>query len=285
MKRIIYFGIGVLLIACFACERDLMSYEGTESVYFAAQSGNSWGSENDWPYSPYTDVEFVKVVPDTLTVFVKVMITGQLKDYPRSFRVEINPDSTTAREGVHFDVLSEEYVIAANKNFGHVPIKLHRQPDMKNEIITIGLRLLPNENFSMTFPQFGQPAGHTNSGVIYEGFDVSLHKVRISDLLVQPSEWAGSVNAEGKESGTMGAFTEKKFKMMCEMFDLTYNDFMDKTVMSYMMQLLISQHLSMELIKRKDKGDPVLEDDDRLMWIDGCPWESFIGVPYVPENK
>lgn len=285
MKSVRYFWIGILFLFCSACERDLMSYEGTESVYFAVQSGNSWGGENDWPYSPYTDVEFVKITTDTTTVLVKVAITGPLKDYPRPFHIEINTDSTKAQAGIHYEPLPAECVIAAHTHYTYVPVKLHRLPDMRKNAVTIGLKLIANDYFTLVFPEWGQPLGHTNSSVIYEGFDVSLHTIRITDFLVQPSEWAGSVNAEGKESGMMGAFTERKFNLICDLFDLTYMDFMSKEIMTYMQQLLISQRLSKELMKRKQENKPELEEDGRLMWIDGCPWESFIGVPWVPDNN
>ena len=50
MRKLLY--IWILLPLCIACERDLMSYEGEEAIYFAVQSGHSYASEKDWPYMP-----------------------------------------------------------------------------------------------------------------------------------------------------------------------------------------------------------------------------------------
>ena len=80
MRKLLY--IWILLPLCIACERDLMSYEGEEAIYFAVQSGHSYASEKDWPYMPYTLAEFGKVQEDTMVVNIKVMITGPEKDYP-----------------------------------------------------------------------------------------------------------------------------------------------------------------------------------------------------------
>lgn len=121
MKKILY-TLTVLLLLCVACERDLMSYEGEESIYFAVQYGNSWGSENDWPYMPYSYAEFGRILEDTMVMKIKVMITGPQKDYPRPFKVVVNVDSTTAREGIDYEPLEEEYVIEANSTYTYIPV-------------------------------------------------------------------------------------------------------------------------------------------------------------------
>lgn len=64
MRKLLY--IWILLPLCIACERDLMSYEGEEAIYFAVQSGHSYASEKDWPYMPYNSwlnsVKFRKIL-------------------------------------------------------------------------------------------------------------------------------------------------------------------------------------------------------------------------------
>ena len=115
MKKILW--IGMLVIALCSCEQELMDFEGTDGVYFAVQWGDSWGSELNWPYQPYTNVQFMQLTGDTATVSFCVMTTGQVKSYDRFFRVEVNPDSTTAIENVDYLSLQNEIMIKTARIF------------------------------------------------------------------------------------------------------------------------------------------------------------------------
>ncbi|MFR5659137.1 MAG: DUF4843 domain-containing protein, partial [Butyricimonas faecihominis] len=126
MKKILYYII-ILPILLSGCEKDLMDYEGLEGVYFAVQWGDSWGNERSWPYQPYTNVQFLQLGNvDTATVNLKVMVTGSVKDYDRVFRVEVNPDSTTAGENVDYLPLENDIVIKAGEYMAMVPVRLIR---------------------------------------------------------------------------------------------------------------------------------------------------------------
>ena len=187
MRKLLY--IWILLPLCIACERDLMSYEGEEAIYFAVQSGHSYASEKDWPYMPYTLAEFGKVQEDTMVVNIKVMITGPEKDYPRPFRVVVNPDSTTAREGIDYRALVDEYTVEANRSYAYIPVLFYRQPEMKNDTVTLGLKLVANDHFSLTFKEFDKMEGFTSGSVVFEQFDATMHKILVTDIMPKPSQW------------------------------------------------------------------------------------------------
>jgi len=284
MKKILnLIAISLILIAgTVSCTKEMMPYNGLEGVYFAVQSGASYGTDKTWPYMPYTNLEFIKVTGDQTTVNLKVMVTGPLKDYDRIFKIEINPDSTTAQVGVHFDQPPQEVVIPANSYMAYVPVVVHRTTDIAVSEKTIGLRLVKNEFFELSFPQWDAVAGFT-AGTIFKTFDASLHSIRISDFIVQPSVWIGSVTAEGQETGLWGAFSRKKLELICEKFNLTYNDFTSTTTMPVVLQNLIYTTLSRYLVEQYEKHTPILEDDGRLMYLGGCPWSSYVGKPWVPE--
>ena len=72
--------------------------------------------------------------------------------------------------------------------------------------------------------------------------------------------------------------------MICERFDLTYSDFMSTETMPMVLQTLISTTMSEMLIERYNAKDPVLEDDGRLMYFGSCPWKSWVGVAWIPEE-
>lgn len=285
MKRIFY--IWVLPLILLGCEKDLMDYEGLEGVYFAVQWGDSWGSEKTWPYQPYTDVHFINLSGDTATVLVRVMTTGPVKDYDRPFRVEVNPDSTDLTEGVDYLPLVNEVIIPAGEYAADVPVCLIRTEILQQEEKRLGLRLVANEYFSLSFPEWDAIVGSYQSGPIHDHFDASLHTLHISDFMVRPAMWIGTDSSpyyDGNESGSWGAFSRKKLELICEYFDLTYNDFMSDETMPMALQMLIYKKMSQVLIEHYNAKDPILEDDGRLMWFSGCPWKSKIGVPWVPDE-
>lgn len=271
MKKLLYICISMLL--CGACERDLMSYEGTEAVYFAVQSGNSWGSENDWPYMPYSIAEFGKIQEDTMTFLVKVMITGPEKDYPRPFKVVVNPDSTNAREGIDYEALADEYVIEANSSSAYIPILLYRQPEMKDDTVTLGLKLLANDYFSLTFKEFEKMDAYTNGDVVFDKFDATMHSVLIIDVMPKPSQWSDF---------EFGTFTQKKLNLMCQELGYTYADFENSKKVNYLEQTVISRKFSAILNEAYNNGEPILEDDGRLMWVNGC---VYANGAYPDENE
>ena len=266
-----------------SCEKEIMNYEGVEGIYFAVQHGDSWGSERTWPYQPYTAIEFIKIPQNELTVNIKVMITGPTKDYDRPFRIEINPDSTTASVGVDFAPLPTEVVIPAHSISTLVPIKLTRTSDLKKKQKTIGLRLVANEYFQLSFPHW-QALPSNTSGNVVRSFDASLHSIRVNDFMVKPAVWPGSVQQPGnRESGQWGDFSQKKIDLMCELMDLTYTDFSSTETMPSILTGLIASTCAQYLVEQFDMGTPILEDDGRLMFIGNVPWTSYLGVPYVPK--
>ena len=285
MKKVLYsLALFGMILLAGGCEQELMDYEGEEGVYFAVQHGNRFGSERVWPYQPYTNVEFVKTLEDQITVNIKVMVTGPLKSYDRPFLVAINADSTTAVAGVHYEPLSgETVIIPANATTGYVPVIVKRTPDMSTEIKKIGLKLIPNEHFTLAFEEWDAIARYTE-GSIVPSFDASLHTLNINDFIVKPAVWTGSADAEGtRESGYWGTFSRKKIELMCDYFDVTYDDFASVETMPMALQLFMANTLSQVLIDAYNRKEPILEEDGRLMWLRLCPWQSNVGVPWIPE--
>lgn len=273
----------VSVISLASCKKEMMGYEGMEGVYFAQQ----WGlpSYSEWPYRPFSYVELVKQ-PGTVTEYtanIKVMFTGAVKDYDRYFKVEINPDSTTAQAGVHYAPLPESVLVPANAVEAYVPLVIKRSPDLQVASKTIGLRLVANEDFGVAFPKWKAipDLGDGSLTPADTAFDNSLHTVIVHDFIVQPKVWAGSVNAAtNRDQGSWGGFTRKKIELMYELFNLTYDDFGSEETMPRILQSLITQEMARYLIEQFNAGTPVKEEDGRLMFVGNVPWTSTVGVPY-----
>ncbi len=285
MKKISYFLIATLsfLGGLTSCEKEIMSYNGLEGVYFAVQTGGAyWASEASMPYSPYTIVNFVQVPGNDTIVKLKIMSTGPLKDYDRTVSLEMNLDSTTANLGVDYDAIPLELTIPANSYYVYLPVKIHRSSELETVQKSVGFRLVPNNDFALSFKHFDAIPGLTFGTVVPE-FDASMHSIKFNDFLVQPTVWPGSVNAAGMEAGLWGAFSKKKIELIESLMGFTYNDFMSTTTMPLIKQMLTYQTVGRYLIQQYNNHTPILEVDGRLMFIDGVPWKSYPGVPWIPD--
>ena len=281
MKRILtYLACLPLLIFFQGCEKDIMGYEGREGVYFAVRHSTNPFLPDKWPFQPYSTVEFARFANDEVDFPVKVMITGPVKDYDRTFRVEVNPDSTTAIAGEHYAPLQALWTIPAGAISTNIIVKVKRRPDLQQSMKTLGLRLVPTEHFSLSFPEWDAIPEY-NSGTVVPEFDASLHTLRLNDVLVRPAVWSGSIQPGNFESGLLGMFSREKMNFLSENLGLKYEDFASESTMPMARMLVIASDATAILIQRKDAGTPVLEADGRLMFIGSVPWRSYIGVPYT----
>lgn len=281
MKKLVSYIFLFLLITVMGCKKEMMSYQGKEGVYFAVQFGNKSLSINYWPYQPCSNVEFVSIGKDVVDYPVKVMITGPVKNYDRTFKVEVNPDSTTAILGQHYDPISPEVKIAAGTTTANVLVHLKRTADLTNKQVTLGLRLVATKDFALSFPEWDAIPSLTGGSIVPE-FDASLHTLRINDIMVQPAVWPGSIQPVNRESGLFGVFTRKKMEFLIENLGLKYEDFASAETMPQARYLLVASDAAILLKQRYDAKKPVLEEDGRLMFMGSVPWTSIIGVPWVP---
>lgn len=280
MKRIILIAFLPLLACLWSCKKEIMGYQGREGVYFAVQSGSPSFDEKSWPYQPDSQVEFVRIDKDVVDFKVKVMITGPVKNYDRTFRVEVNPDSTTAIPSVHYDPVKEEWTIPANAVSTTVAVRLKRTPDLQVSGKTLGLRLIATKDFSLSFPEW-DAIPNLQQGRIVKKFDASLHTLRIADIMVQPAVWVGSVTTSNQETGSWGAFSRRKMEFLIKYLGVTYADFGSAATMPQVRWETIRSGAVTVLLRLKAEGQPLLEEDGRLMWMSGVSWTSTLGVPYV----
>lgn len=283
MKRyVILYSIAsaFLAICLMGCVKEMMDYEGSEGIYFAVNHGEPLRSPSSWPYQPYSPVDFSTIAEDEPTIRIRVRITGPVKDYDRHFVVELNPDSTTAVSGVHYDPLPDGLYIPANAMEALIPIRVKKTPDLQTEERTLGIRLVANEHFELAFPQWDAIPSLTGGSVVSK-FDNSLHTLRLNDVMVRPEVWLGSLQSGNRESGVLGVFSRQKMELITQVTGIEYEEFGSTETMPTVRVLLIARDMAAYLIERYDAGDPVLEEDDRLMYFEGVPWTSYVGVPWA----
>lgn len=262
------------------CEKyQVMKYRGGESVYFSVRSPLPWQPDsNKWPYISNQKVEFIKFPENEYKVVVSIAVTGGQKNYDRKVEVIINKDSTNAIEGVNYDPIESEYTIKAGDMLVNFDVNIKRAANLQDEDKVLCLQVIPNEYFNVTFEHWDPLP---TLGI--ETFDATMHKVFMTNIMVQPFKWNGSFNpANQTEIGLWGAFTQTKIKLMFELFNLTYLDFCDDVTMPQARMNAIQNYMKLYLIEKYEAGDPLIEDDGRLMWVQGVPWSSVKDVAWIP---
>lgn len=272
----------LLLLFTAGCQKETMSYEGEEGIYFAVQFGPEWGDPKVWAFQQESPVEFVNIAGGVDTIKLKVMTTGSIKDYNRSFSVAVVKDSTSAIEGLNYEPLLSEYTVKAGEVFTEIPVVLMRTENIQNDAKSILLQLIPNSHFTLSIPVWKRLPNMWTSLVKDGDFNAAQHKITISDFITRPVRWVGLVQGTGLEAGRWGAFTEKKYRLICDEFNLVYQDFASEAEMPTPKQANIQEYMARYLQNLYDKQTPILEEDGRLMWFLGVSWTSTVGVPWKP---
>ncbi|MDR1720694.1 MAG: DUF4843 domain-containing protein [Dysgonamonadaceae bacterium] len=265
LKRIFTLTLPVaVLIAPIGCESELKDYDGPESVYF--YHGSEQGS---WTIgvvrTPFvTRVDFADVTGDTVKLDIRVLVTGDIKNYDRQLRLEIRADSTTAVAGTDFVALNPTYVFPADSVKAEIAVLLLRNTGLRTEEKQLQLVLTPTDDLTTDMPKLRM----LFSGMIYQTYDALTYTIRMNDFVTQPETW--SVN--------WGEFTQKKFLLMLEVLGLTRENF---SSVLYNRQIDADVIMSNYLIEKYYAHTPVLEDDGSLMWFAHCA-DVFSSTPGVP---
>ena len=266
--------LGLLAMLAFftACEKSLMTYEGPESIYFSMQKNAN--PEEDI-YLPDASINLMNQVGSEVEYGLNVVVTGAPKDYDRPYRVAAVADSTTAVAGVDY-ILPEGGVIKAGQVSDSLYVKLLKNDELQKKSVRLYVQVLPNEHFSTNFTQFG------HDGREYNVFDPRVYDLTFTSMMAKPYWWESYSTSNQVENGNLGYFTSKKISLLNELYSLTYADWLDTDeggtgAMNLTRVKVIYKKFALYLIEQYKNHTPVLEEDGRLMWVIGCPWESVVG--------
>lgn len=160
--------LGAVLTLAACSQQEIMDYDLPGKVYFneTVASGTTAGD---------VDVDSVNysfaVKPDNLsqdTVKINIRLLGNTADRDRVFEAEAIADSSTAREGVDFEIL--QGVMKANEYDSYLPVIVKRTPEIKDKEIYVTLRLKDTDDLT--------------ASTIHRIF-----KLRWGDMLLRPKNW------------------------------------------------------------------------------------------------
>ena len=263
------------LLSCFfmltGCEKDLMDYEGKDCIYFDVRRGAEHIQENLWSHEYYTAISFGNIIGDEVDLDLKVMATGTMKDYDRSFQVAICNDSTTATNGSDFEGLQDTYTIKAGETHTSVKLKVKRTEAMNGDTLKLQLQLKPNEHFDLAYQEYKDYPGTYDPSYspgynpdFAQNKDAGIHNMYFYDVLSRPATWMGN---DETGFGIFGKFSAKKFRLIMEISGTTVNDFLSSETMPRVRVTAISEMVSAYLLEQAKKKEPVIDEDGTMMWL------------------
>jgi hypothetical protein len=242
----------IIALAFSACEtKEIGTFSGKDVIYFQwAVDGREVASQKIDSTAISFALELPTEVLDSL-VLVPVKVQGFTSTEDRSVSVSIM-ESSTAEQGVHFTV-ADNIVIPANEYVGYVPVTFNRTEDMKEQIYSLKIQLLENENFETTL--FGTDTNYGNSDktLSYTEFEIT-----VSDMLTEPDRWYSLEKY-------IGAFSVKKFYLFAEVnqMDLPNYNVIPVWGEFYGHIAVFKAYLEAQA----NAGTPVLEEDGSLMTL------------------
>ena len=236
-------------VYCAGCRSEIQTYHGATGIYFAMPEGSTYANA-DTLYTDNTPLPFIISQKQDSVLVLKVKLLGKTQPRRRLIPVRVVPELTTLpAEG--YDLDEAACLLEAGQVYGKVPVTFHRLPRLQDEELKLTLELVENEEFSLPVKQW------RNSSTEY--VDVVRHTVVVSDMYVQ---------LPGYAVGHFGPFSQKKMKLLLELFSMKLSDFNEKLPVTFTKAL--GQKFDRYQKKQAAKGTPVYEEDGVTQMTSGA---------------
>ena len=168
--------------------------------------------------------------------------------------VDIRVSSENAVEGTDY-VLSDKVEIPAGASGINYIVTLKRTESLKTMKKTIYMELRANDYFALPVTEEIQAGGDTVSTLRY--------RIIFSDMFTSaPVAW---------EENLLGAFSQQKFELICDVLDVAPADFNDVSVMTFAMQVYISSEMTQYVKEQEEKKNAGEEFDENAFDGNGDP--------------
>lgn len=265
MKRsiiLLYFLSLALLWGCEKKEIDVFSTDDT-GIYFQLVSSYIYGTITE-SYRDTTAYSFASenasVESSVLRATVRTM--GKVADYDRPFKVIVDPEGTTAIEGVHYEVNLDTCYIPAGESTAYVRVRFFRTSDLLTGRVRLQLRLQDNEYFTCYFDEYKSTNSYTAMGTPISGVTFAFS---VSEEYEEPSYW----NWFGIEF--FGNWTPQKFLVVNSVCELTVEDWdnagFSGAKISYGRFGFFALAVQNYLQDQADAGNPVRDSDGNYMQL------------------
>ena len=258
MKKLIFFSILLLSVLSFiSCTQDeIMTYTTDDNIYFGPSVEANEFTNGVFPKLVDSTGFSFSLLPEsvTTTIFkIPIRIQGNVSNVDRPVKVGIDPDSSvnTAIEGVHY-VMPTNTMIKAGRSIDTIYIQLNRVEDLKNNSVTLVLKLEDNEFFKTNMKTYLDPTS-------LESHNTINYKVTFDDILKAPKAW--SIYSYGK-------LKNKKLNLMCSVLHLEptlFNNSLGSPGLTYPETSYYRDFMRRYIEDQTKFGNIILEDDGTPM--------------------
>ena len=215
-KKILYLFLLPLIFT--ACEtKDIPVYTSDDAaLYFQRTASYIWGSTTV-TYSNSTEFTFAGATAEknSVTYSAEVRTMGNVTDYDRPFKVEIDKEMSTGIQGVHFDTNLDTLKIKAGKSNAYVRITFYRTPDLLDSTLTVVLHLIENEHFNARIDEYKKTNQWNSSS---ENLDGTRYTFKFNEQYSEPTYWSWF------GEGFLGPWTPQKYIVVNSVMGWTVND-------------------------------------------------------------
>lgn len=215
-KKILYLFLLPLIFT--ACEtKDIPVYTSDDAaLYFQRTASYIWGSTTV-TYSNSTEFTFAGAAAEknSVTYSAEVRTMGNVTDYDRPFKVEIDKEMSTGIQGVHFDTNLDTLKIKAGKSNAYVRITFYRTPDLLDSTLTVVLHLIENEHFNVRIDEYKKTNQWNSSS---ENLDGTRYTFKFNEQYSEPTYWSWF------GEGFLGPWTPQKYIVVNSVMGWTVND-------------------------------------------------------------
>lgn len=184
-----------------------------------------------------------------------VRAIGEVTDYDRAYRLEIDPSETTAVEGLDFSLEGNKFCISAGESTDVVRIKFLRHPGLIQKTVRVYFKLYPNENFDMPISEFKNSSAWNVDG---DMLPTDHFYFEFGENYTCPSYW----NSFGKSY--WGDWTAPKYLLLNELMGWTVSDWNSAGFQGAKVALgrfpFAAITMQKYLQQKADEGDPVIDD-------------------------
>ena len=215
-KKILYLFLLPLIFT--ACEtKDIPVYTSDDAaLYFQRTASYIWGSTTV-TYSNSTEFTFAGAAAEknSVTYSAEVRTMGNVTDYDRPFKAEIDKEMSTGIQGVHFDTNLDTLKIKAGKSNAYVRITFYRTPDLLDSTLTVVLHLIENEHFNARIDEYKKTNQWNSSS---ENLDGTRYTFKFNEQYSEPTYWSWF------GEGFLGPWTPQKYIVVNSVMGWTVND-------------------------------------------------------------
>ncbi len=250
-KNHIVYSAALLAGLCLAgCKESLPDNFGAiEGIYFDNRLANNTVIDS----AAYT---FIYEDADVLEVPVRVQLVGRASAQPRA--VDIRVSSPDAVEGTDYTLGGEAVLPAGSVSFDYV-VTLRRTAILQQQTKNLLLELRANDNFIIPFTSQLLSGGDTVSAVTF--------RINFSDQFTAPPV--------GWRQIFVGAFTQQKFELMCDVMQLPRADFNQAGKISEAKWLYIQSRMVVYVKDQQDLRSSGQPYDERAFDENGEPLKFY----------